>query len=199
MNENPYLTLAKYMYAYSPPFSTTTPPNLPIRILCLSDTHDEQPRNLPPADILIHAGDLTVNGSLEELKRQVEWIKGLEGYKEKVVVGGNHDVCLDEEYRYKKVQENKNNNNDDTTTSQRPLGKRRVDLDWGDITYLNHSTTTLTIHGRTLHIYGSPLTPRYGNWAFQYLPSNTNPWTVIPQTTDVLVTHGPAKGVRFGA
>ncbi|PWO20693.1 hypothetical protein A1F97_10293, partial [Pyrenophora tritici-repentis] len=68
-------------------------------------------------------------------------------------------------------------------------------MNWDTITYLSPSspTTTVTIHNRSLQIYDSPLTPKYGNWAFQYAPT-TNPWTDIPRSTDILITHGPAKG-----
>jgi hypothetical protein len=45
----------------------------------------------------------------------------------------------------------------------------RKGLDWGDCIYLDNDTTTITCaNGRQLKIYGSPLSPQHGNWAFQY-------------------------------
>lgn len=42
-------------------------------------------------------------------------------------------------------------------------------------------------------MYGSPKTPKMGNWAFQY-PRGENVWgNAIPDDTDVLVTHGPPR------
>ena len=67
-------------------------------------------------------------------------------------------------------------------------------LDWSGLTYLNHKSTTVKCEsGRELTIFGSPWTPRHGNWAFQYAPDE-NIWKdTIPEDTDILVTHGPPK------
>lgn len=43
-------------------------------------------------------------------------------------------------------------------------------------------------------IYGSPMTPQYGNWVFQY-PRIRDVWRdTIPDGTDILLTHGPPRG-----
>lgn len=67
-------------------------------------------------------------------------------------------------------------------------------VDWGDIIYLQDSETTVTCdNGRRLRIYGSPYTPRHGNWAFQYRWSE-NVWNEkIPSGIDILITHGPPR------
>ena len=61
------------------------------RIVCVSDTHNASPLNgtfkLPKGDVLIHAGDLTNQGSLSELRRSVEWIKQAD-FEVKIVVAG---------------------------------------------------------------------------------------------------------------
>jgi len=41
----------------------------PIRIVCVSDTHDRTVP-LPPGDLLVHAGDLTDNGTVAASTRQ---------------------------------------------------------------------------------------------------------------------------------
>lgn len=73
--------------------------------------------------------------------------------------------------------------------------KTAKDLDWGDVIYLQNSTTTLDFPGeRKLSIYGSPLTPQHGISAFQHLPS-VDVWTgKIPGNADILLTHGPPRG-----
>lgn len=43
-----------------------------------------------------------------------------------------------------------------------------------------------------LNIWGAPWTPIFGDWAFM---STWTDWSMIPQDTDVLVTHGPPKGI----
>jgi 3',5'-cyclic AMP phosphodiesterase CpdA len=61
------------------------------RIVCISDTHNQTPK-LPAGDILIHAGDLTNQGSYSELKKTVEWLEKTD-FEAKIVVAGMH-ACL---------------------------------------------------------------------------------------------------------
>jgi Icc-related predicted phosphoesterase len=48
-----------------------------------------------------------------------------------------------------------------------------------------------------LKVYGSPITPTYHDWAFNVLPGSpiAEAWEKIPLDTDVLITHGPPKGI----
>lgn len=80
--------------------------------------------------------------------------------------------------------------------SSEEFGKTRADLEWGDVIYLEESMVTLRVRGRQVKIWGSPWTPRYGNWAFQYAPTEgLDVWAgKIPRDADVVVTHGPARG-----
>ena len=61
------------------------------RFVCVSDTHNASPTNgafkLPKGDVLIHAGDLTNQGSLSELRRTVEWLEGAD-FEAKIVIAG---------------------------------------------------------------------------------------------------------------
>jgi 3',5'-cyclic AMP phosphodiesterase CpdA len=56
------------------------------RIVIISDTHNQTPK-LPPGDVLIHAGDLTNQGSYAELERTVEWLEKSE-FEAKIVIAG---------------------------------------------------------------------------------------------------------------
>jgi 3',5'-cyclic AMP phosphodiesterase CpdA len=56
------------------------------RIVCISDTHCQTPK-LPKGDVLIHAGDLTNQGSYSELKKTVEWLERAD-FESKIVVAG---------------------------------------------------------------------------------------------------------------
>lgn len=56
------------------------------RIVCISDTHNNTPK-LPPGDVLIHAGDLTNQGSYDELERTVAWLEKAP-FEVKIVVAG---------------------------------------------------------------------------------------------------------------
>ena len=59
-----------------------------IRIVCISDTHnDDLTGHIPDGDVLVHAGDMTDDGTLEELETSLRWIRKLP-HKLKVVIPG---------------------------------------------------------------------------------------------------------------
>ncbi|KAK0659133.1 Metallo-dependent phosphatase-like protein [Cercophora samala] len=182
--------------------SAPTPPvnENPVQIVCVSDTHNHQPV-LPFGDILIHAGDLTENGSFDEVQAGLDWLSS-QPHAHKILIAGNHDVLLDEAFleRYPERRYG------ETT-------RTKADLDWGSVTYLQDSTMTITVPKRRasnesehetkgterkLTIYGSPYTPVYTPSAFQYPPSpefwsNSKLGTLPPQDDLIIVTHGPPK------
>ena len=61
------------------------------RIVCVSDTHNASPLNgafkLPKGDVLIHAGDLTKQGTFAELSKTLNWIEQAD-FEVKIVVAG---------------------------------------------------------------------------------------------------------------
>ena len=62
---------------------------------------------------------------------------------------------------------------------------------YSDITYLQDSG--VEIDG--IKFWGSPVTPPFMQWAFMRKPDKiVLHWDAIPDDTDVLITHGPAKG-----
>lgn len=66
-----------------------------MKILHLSDTHGchHQLTDLPEADIVIHSGDFTMNGSEQEAIDFLNWFCDLD-YSHKIFICGNHDECL---------------------------------------------------------------------------------------------------------
>lgn len=154
------------------------PGSPPISIVCIADTHMTQPE-MTDGDVLVHAGDLTHSGELGELQSQLDWINSLP-HKHKIVIGGNHDKLLDPCFGIK-----------------HPLCAAQgdiKDLHWGSIIYLCNSSTRIEIERRSLSIYGSPYTPEYGRWPFQY-PPNEDVWhNTVLDGTDVFVCHGPPRG-----
>ena len=66
-----------------------------MRILHLSDTHGlhHQIRDLPEADVIVHSGDISHNGTESEVLDFLNWFIGLP-YPHKIFVTGNHDLCL---------------------------------------------------------------------------------------------------------
>ena len=67
-----------------------------MKILHISDTHGCHRRldDLPQADIVVHSGDFTMNGSEQEALDFMNWFCDLP-YPQKIFICGNHDDCLD--------------------------------------------------------------------------------------------------------
>ncbi len=66
-----------------------------MKILHLSDTHGchHRLRDLPEADVVVHSGDFTMNGSEAEAIDFMNWFCDLP-YVHKLFICGNHDECL---------------------------------------------------------------------------------------------------------
>ena len=162
------------------------------RIVCISDTHNAAPGEgykLPKGDILIHAGDLTNQGSLSEIKKTVAWLEKAD-CAVKIVVAGNHDLSLDPEYRLKYDERWK-------VTPQHEEECRALLRSIPRLVYLEHSSTVVHMDGIRLQIFGSPYSPDRltQNWAFQYTEDRAQQlWKAIPSDTDVLITHTPPSG-----
>jgi predicted phosphodiesterase len=84
------------------------PETVKTRLFIISDTHSHARKPsisldgpfrppFPRADILIHTGDLTVTGKIEEHKRAIELLASIPA-ELKLVIAGNHDLNLDKEY-----------------------------------------------------------------------------------------------------
>ena len=148
----------------------------PIRVLCISDTHTNTP-DLPPADLIIHAGDLTNEGTVSEIQAQFDWLASLP-YKHKVAIAGNHDSYFD-------------------PRSRRPIDTDKS-IDFKGVHYLQHSSITLNFPekgDRKLRLFGAPQIPACGgsDFAFQYQRED-DAWSgTLPLDLDVLVTHTPPK------
>lgn len=66
-----------------------------MNILHLSDTHGSHRSlgRLPEADVIVHSGDIAMNGSSSEALDFMRWFSALP-YAHKIFVAGNHDACL---------------------------------------------------------------------------------------------------------
>jgi predicted phosphohydrolase len=176
----PCPSLARLMYAQRQQIiehHLSSDTNLGITVVCISDTHNAQPR-IPAGDVLIHAGDLTQKGTAEEIQAQLDWLKA-QPHRHKVVIAGNHDVLLDRE----KAREFKMADAD------------RENLRWGSLIYLDRSTTTIRLPAKEigLSVFGDPRTRRHGNWAFQY-EKGTDAFThQVDSDADILITHSPPR------
>lgn len=149
-----------------------------MRILTISDTHTKHkqvpPEWLQPADMIIHAGDVTNRGELTDLSYFLDWFSKLD-YKYKIFIAGNHDWCFQDQN--KKCLELIKRYNEDLEDK---------------IIYLQDEAKTI----EGIKFYGSPWQPEFCNWAFNVPrgPEIAEKWMMIPKDTDVLITHGPAYG-----
>ena len=170
------------------------PPNSRLRrtrFVCISDTHNSLPK-LPPGDVLVHAGDLTNQGSFSELQKTVAWLEQAP-FQCKLVVAGNHDITLDSSF-YKEYGSRFHNQQPQDTLECIDLLKKSP-----SITYLNHEAKTISLGGQdgpqtTFKVFGSPYSPSRGLWAFGYTPEDAVAlWEQVPLDCDVVISHTPPK------
>lgn len=141
-----------------------------MKILAISDTHGQHASlQLPEADMIIHAGDISRKGTENQVRDFLQWFSALP-HRHKIFIAGNHDFFFE-------------NAGDTAIAAMIPEG----------IIYLNDSG--VAINGIT--IWGSPVQPWFYDWAFnrQRGAAIQKHWALVPAKTDILVTHGPAAGL----
>jgi Icc-related predicted phosphoesterase len=145
-----------------------------LKIDAISDTHNKHKKiALPGGDILIHSGDVSGRGESGEIIPFLDWYAD-QDYSTLILVPGNHDFGFEKQpERYAKE-----------------CGDRNIVL-------LNDSACTI----EGIKIHGSPCQPWFHSWAFnrartQAEATKQHPWIkphwdLIPEDTEVLITHGP--------
>jgi Icc-related predicted phosphoesterase len=146
------------------------------KIVLISDSHNKHKiltsnaygNILGGGDILVHAGDCTSMGKKHEIDNFLDWFSKTD-FEHKIFIAGNHDFGFERDY----------------VVEQRYKDK--------GVIYLQDSE--VIIDG--IKFYGSPWQPEFYNWAFN-LPRGeelAEKWEMIPEDTDILITHGPAYGM----
>lgn len=139
-----------------------------LTLVTIADTHMfHSDLVVPDGDVLIHAGDLCRVGSLDELAVACDFLDALP-HRYKIVVAGNHDRAFEEQ-----------------PAAARTLVEKFI--------YLQDQSCII----EGIKFYGSPWTPQFNDWAFN-LPRGAplaEKWALIPENTNVLVTHGPPFGI----
>ena len=135
------------------------------KIVCISDTHMRDIKDIPDGDILVHSGDFSINrNTYADLIVFLEWINTLP-HKHKILVPGNHDWCFQ----------------DDEALA------RKASKYFGVTILINED---VTLDG--VKFYGSPDQPIFFDWAFNKTPEELQEsFSKIPDDTDVLITHSP--------
>jgi len=65
--------------------------------LASSSVNEYGHKPLPEVDVVLHCGDITENGGLENYRRSMEGLASIKA-ELKLVIAGNHDIDLDREY-----------------------------------------------------------------------------------------------------
>jgi Icc-related predicted phosphoesterase len=136
----------------------------------LSDTHNQHEKfTCDGGDILLHAGDASLRGSEVEILTFLDWF-AKQDYSYLIFVPGNHDWFA-ERMPVRMAEE---------------CQKRNIIL-------LNDSG--VEIEG--IKVWGSAIQPWFHNWAFNRLRGDDikHHWDMIPEDTEILITHGPPAGI----
>jgi predicted phosphohydrolase len=139
-----------------------------MKIVAISDTHSRHRGiSVPDGDILIHAGDATMGGRIDEIAEFNRWL-GTLPHPVKLFCAGNHDMLFE----------------------KAPAFARSM------ITNAAYLQDEL-IEVMGLRIYASPWQPRFFDWAFNLDRGEPlrRKWEMIPEALGVLVTHGPPFGI----
>ncbi len=156
-----------------------------LAIVAISDTHNRHKaikelkvENALGGDIIIHAGDATGQGAISEVANFLKWYGKLD-FSHRILIAGNHDWLFE------------------TNPS---LAKDMCEQN--GIILLNDSS--VIIDGVKIH--GSPVTPFFCDWAFNRARDINEAqfrkireikphWDMIPDDTNILITHGPPYGI----
>lgn len=144
-----------------------------LKIWHISDTHSYHSLlEIPEVDIVIFSGDESnwhdVFRNEPECRDFINWFGALD-IKYKIMIAGNHSAyiaCCTNEFKDLCNQKN--------------------------IIYLENES--IEIEG--IKIFGTPIQPNFGNWYFQKARHKLDEfWKHIPEDTDILIVHGPPKGI----
>lgn len=141
-----------------------------MRVVAISDTHGlHNQLQLPKGDMLLHSGDVANIGSKQDVVAFLNWFSQ-QDFKYKIFIAGNHDFYF-----------------------ERNSEKEIAGLIPDNVIYLSDSGVTIA----GINIWGSPVQPRFGNWAFNRDRGADidQHWQLIPENTDILLTHGPPHGI----
>ncbi|KAI0089313.1 Metallo-dependent phosphatase [Irpex rosettiformis] len=165
------------------------------RFVCISDTHSRTFR-VPPGDVLLHSGDLTNTGLVTEFRTTIEWLRAMP-HPTKIIIAGNHDLSLDQHddwytLHYSRWHRKKQ---DIEVIRELLIGPESKAA---GLVYLEDAQYQFQTKpdGKVWSVYGSPWSPDFYNWGFNYDRGVQADDIVkaIPKV-DILLTHGPPAGI----
>ena len=165
---------------------------------CISDTHGlHQKLDLEEGDVLIHGGDFTMRGYPNEVPDFAKWF-GKQPFKHKILVPGNHDLCLDDETFARLIEPQNLNDVEKQKLREQWDSKnlKKMITDAGEnIHILEHEAIELN----GVKFFGSPYIPPVGDWGYMLeAEDREKKWAEIPEDTHVLINHTPARNILDG-
>ncbi len=139
-----------------------------MNAMFISDTHGQHDAVLlPRGNMIIHAGNITKNGTRSEVEDFLQWFVHLH-YKFKIFIAGAHDHFFENEPR---------------------LARRLIPA---GVIYLEESGVELG----GLKIWGSPFNSANHGSAFSQTEDKiTDHWEKIPDDSDMVIIHTPPYGI----
>eukprot|EP00928_Gymnodinium_smaydae_P058525 TRINITY_DN41727_c0_g1_i1.p1 TRINITY_DN41727_c0_g1~~TRINITY_DN41727_c0_g1_i1.p1 ORF type:complete len:326 (-),score=17.80 TRINITY_DN41727_c0_g1_i1:284-1261(-) len=162
-----------------------------IRFVAISDTHSQHDclPVLPEGDVLLHLGDFSNSGTLDECRSFCEYVRG-QSFRHRLLVPGNHDLTCDREW----YKENWQHWHD---TYQDPAEVAAMLESAGVVVF--DTAGSLEICG--IRLFASPLQPRQPKTRTQMAFGRTRgaelkvAWAGVPSGADIVATHTPPAGI----
>lgn len=140
-----------------------------IKVCCISDTHSKHNYlQMPEADILIFAGDISGYGDWQDLLRFNAWLAKIKD-KYKAIFGtwGNHELQAEKDIYH----------------AESIVSNATILVD-------------KTIEYNGLVIHGTPYTIEFFDWAFNKKTSDMEEvWKKVPDNVNILISHQPPYGI----
>jgi predicted phosphohydrolase len=193
-------------------------PLVSTRFMVVSDTHNYQftdaegfgspfRKPVPPCDVLLHCGDLTMVGGVENYRRVLQMLHDVPA-ELKLVIAGNHDLDLDRAWwrTHPAKVDNPAQHEEALEAMKGPWAKE------AGVTYLEEGIHSFTLKsGAKFTVYASPWQPEFYDWGFNY-ERNQDRFNTPEQVAqgvrsiaenpipnfgviDVIMTHGPPKDI----
>eukprot|EP00941_MAST-03F_sp_MAST-3F-sp1_P003188 g3188.t1 len=181
------------------------------RVVVLADTHSTIEKvaaaGIPNGDILIHAGDFTMHGSLQEARAFNRWL-GTLPHQFKIVIAGNHDLCFDfksyveninrlKRQSFHGIDPNTIKNEFDLIPKTSKEAHKRILTNATH--YLDGSRCEINCNGRIISVFGDGVTPPIPKSAMSAFAREAgerrNRWKKLDEKVDILISHTPPKGI----
>lgn len=138
------------------------------RFVLISDNHGQTNIKIPDGDVLIHCGDFSARGTMEDVIKMNSWMGKITNVRRKILGVGNHDGFTEKEKTFSKA----------LMTNAELLIDEPFDING-------------------LSCYATPWQPNYKNWSYNVeLPlTRYELFCRIPNDTELLLCHCPPFGI----